>query len=366
MAVLQMQRMGICALKKDRKRILEILQNLGVMEINHILEDDPDFKRMDTTADRQEFNRVIQSTDHALNILQAYVPEKQSLFSSLEGKAQVGPVKYDDILERETELFDVIKRLRTLDKEMTKYKADILKLENGIESLTPWLPLDVSLSFNGTESTAMILGTMPASMTEAVISEKLAERIPEIEAYDLEIVNSDKDTVYLVVFCMKHDVKKVEDALRMEGFVRPTQVIDKVPLELKERMEEIVQTLQGHMEQITKEITGLASLRDDLKVLSDHYRMRLERYEVLGKLPQSERTFFISGYVPAKKVEAIKSAITGKFTCVIDVDEPDEDEETPVLLTRGGSPGTGCCRTSALIDTLLFAFAVTNRMAPMV
>lgn len=45
MAVLQMQRMSICALKKDRKAILEKLQHMGVMEINHILEEDEDFQQ---------------------------------------------------------------------------------------------------------------------------------------------------------------------------------------------------------------------------------------------------------------------------------------------------------------------------------
>ena len=35
MAVLKMQRISICALKKDRKAILEKLQSLGVVEIRH-------------------------------------------------------------------------------------------------------------------------------------------------------------------------------------------------------------------------------------------------------------------------------------------------------------------------------------------
>lgn len=52
MAVLQMQRISICALKRNRKAILEKLQSMGVMEINHVLEDDEDFRRMDT-ADRK-------------------------------------------------------------------------------------------------------------------------------------------------------------------------------------------------------------------------------------------------------------------------------------------------------------------------
>ena len=50
MAVLQMQRMSICALKKDRKAILEKIQSMGVMEINHVLDEDEDFRRMDTAS----------------------------------------------------------------------------------------------------------------------------------------------------------------------------------------------------------------------------------------------------------------------------------------------------------------------------
>ena len=37
MAVLKMQRISICALKKDRKAILEKLQSLGTLEVDHIL-----------------------------------------------------------------------------------------------------------------------------------------------------------------------------------------------------------------------------------------------------------------------------------------------------------------------------------------
>ena len=40
MAVLQMQRVSICALKKDRKAILEKLQALGVMEMNQIADEE--------------------------------------------------------------------------------------------------------------------------------------------------------------------------------------------------------------------------------------------------------------------------------------------------------------------------------------
>ncbi len=47
------------------------------------------------------------------------------------------------------------------------------------------------------------------------------------------------------------------------------------------------------------EIISYAEDREELKIIGDYYRMRAEKYEVLGTLPQSRRTFIISGY--AKK-----------------------------------------------------------------
>ena len=62
--------------------------------------------------------------------------------------------------------------------------------------------------------------------------------------------------------------------------------------------------------------------------------MRAEKYEVPGKLPQSERAFFITGYAPAKDTGRIEESLTKAFTCVIDIEEIKEDEESPTLLSN--------------------------------
>ena len=46
MAVMQMQRVSICALKRDRKAILEKLQTMGVMEMTQVLDDESGFEKM--------------------------------------------------------------------------------------------------------------------------------------------------------------------------------------------------------------------------------------------------------------------------------------------------------------------------------
>ena len=67
MAVLKMQRLGICAWKKNRKQILELLQRRGVLDIDTDAAEDEVFKKTDTSEARGDFERDIQLIEHALS-----------------------------------------------------------------------------------------------------------------------------------------------------------------------------------------------------------------------------------------------------------------------------------------------------------
>ena len=58
---------------------------------------------------------------------------------------------------------------------------------------------------------------------------------------------------------------------------------------------------------------SFAGERKNIRILADDYRVRAEKYEVLGKLPQSERAFFITGYAPAKDTGRIEESLTKEF-----------------------------------------------------
>lgn len=160
MAVLQMQRISICALKRDRKAILENLQSMGVIEMNQIADGDDGFEKMDTQNARVGFEKKAQLSENALAILESYAPQKQSLLSSLEGKALIGKKKFDNTVAAKETITAKADTLVALNKEIAENKANILKLSNQIESLSPWLNLDVPMNYNGTDKVAMLLGTM--------------------------------------------------------------------------------------------------------------------------------------------------------------------------------------------------------------
>ena len=79
--------------------------------------------------------------------------------------------------------------------------------------------------------------------------------------------------------------------------------VQQVPAAAKSEMEAEIRRRESKIDEIEQQLTGLGVSRDSLKLLADYYRVRADKYEVLGTLPQSERTFFISGYVPVKYAE---------------------------------------------------------------
>lgn len=165
MAVLKMQRISICALKKDRKAILEKLQSLGTIEVDHILDEDEDFRRMDTVGKKQGFEKAAVSVDQALDILERYAPEEKSMFAALEGKKQITVEEGMKVREERRELLRTAKQICDLDREYAEQLASVTKLTNSIESLTPWLALDVPLKTLQTDRTVFFPGTMPGDLS---------------------------------------------------------------------------------------------------------------------------------------------------------------------------------------------------------
>ena len=196
---------------------------------------------------------------------------------------------------------DVADLLIADHKKIAEAQAEIVKLQTQIESLAPWMSLEVPMNYPGTKKTAMFLGTIAADMTLEMVYEKIAEDNPELEAFDISVISQDRDAVYLSVFCLKEQAAEVENALRTCGFSRPAMVSEEIPAERKQKLEAQIEQIQAEIAGIKDDINAHAKDREELKIIGDYYRMRAEKYEVLGTLPQSKRTFIISGYAAIKK-----------------------------------------------------------------
>ena len=91
MSVLPMKRVLICALKKDRKGILEFLQRQGACEIHSTLVDDDVFMRQNKTRAAATYHRSADQCEQAPIVLGEHAPEKSGLLSALDVKTAILP-----------------------------------------------------------------------------------------------------------------------------------------------------------------------------------------------------------------------------------------------------------------------------------
>ena len=336
MAVLQMQRISICALKKNRKAILERLQELGAVEIDIRLEDDSGYEQLDTAGYRAAFEKQANAADQALEVLNRYAPVKSSLLSSLEGKKQRDKEDIREIERHKDEKTAMVQQLLDLDKQIAGLQADILKLETQKEALVPWQSLEVPMNYSGTRNTRLLIGTMPATATRESVEQFIASKNPELDAYELDILSRDKDYVYLTVLCLKKDAAALEEVLRMGGFARPAGLSKEIPAKLQESLNAQVQENREQIAVLEEMVASFADKREELELVSDYFRTRAEKYLVLGKLPQTKYTFALSGYVAAYRAQAIKEELEQKFQADVELEEITEKEEAPVILKNNG------------------------------
>ena len=64
----------------------------------------------------------------------------------------------------------------------------------------------------------------------------------------------------------------------------------------------------------------------------DYLTMRQEKYEVIGRLMQSRRTFVLTGYIPQRDAGKLAQELEQRFGAAVELENPSEDEDVPVLL----------------------------------
>ena len=336
MAVLQMQKLTICAMKKDRKAVLELLQKMGTVECIPDLEGSEVFRRMDTTSQRMQFEKNFSLAEQALEVLDQYDPVKSSLFASLAGKELIEADDLSQVVAQVGAIMTKVRELLALQRKISDARSLIQKKEAAIEGLKPWAALDVPMKCQGTVHTALLYGTLGPEYTQAMIEGALRERLPEIKTVEAEILSADKDQVCLAVVCMKKDAAAVEEALRAEGFARRLSVSERTPAQRIAKRKEEIREIEKEISELESQIHAMAPMREDFRRVSDYFRIRSEKYRVLGDLIQSKQTFIISGYIMKRDAARTVDRLNSRFDLMAEVTEIPEDEDAPVQLANNG------------------------------
>lgn len=341
MAKLRMKKIELIALLTDSKKIIELLQRRGVVEI---CKNDEELPGANVSAVIGEFERFRSTAAQALEILERTAPEKIALADMFGSRTEVEKHEFGrEAMELENVMATAGAILRS-SRSIADSEAEIARLDVRCDTLRPWTALDVSLNFKGTASAAAFIGSLP----NAVTAEALEERLPK--GVSAEIISASKEQTNLFILCARNIVSEVSDELRKMAFIPITETEKHTPREIIDSCTEKRRILEKEIESSRGEITALADQRDKLKFAVDYLQMRKDKYEVLSSLGFTDSAFVLTGYVPEKYASGIRNEIEKKYKASITFTDPAEDEDVPVLLENGrfSSPMEGITKMYAL------------------
>ncbi len=328
MAVLQMQRICICALKKDRKHILEFLQRRGAIELFDEIEEDTIFQKKDVSLASSILEKAVHSSKEALRILEEHVPEKKEKLAMMKGREVIDVTDYKEFAGKRDSLLQVANSLIQLEKSIAENKAEILRFSTQVELIRSWMELDLPTDFKGTKSTSAFIGTLPGEWNIEMLYEKLSE----FEKLAIDIVSTSKSQTNIFVVSLKEQAEAVNDRLREMGFSFPSIQSTVAPSELKKELEQQIEKTSHRIEELEQNIAGYVEKRDEIRFLQDYDTMRLDKYFVLGRLLQSERVFVMTGFLPKENEKEIEDGLNESFDLVVTFEDPKPEDNVPVKL----------------------------------
>lgn len=345
MSKLRMKKIELIAMLTDSKKIIELLQRRGVVEI--CSNNDEELTDTNVTAVIGEFEKFRSTAAQALDILDSYAPEKGSIADMFEGRREVETDAFGKEAMKLEKVMNASNEIIRCSRLISDADSSISQLDLKIDTLQQWSDLDVPMNFKGTATTSAFIGSVPF----AASGEDIEAQLPE--GCSAEVICLAKEQTDLFILCRKESAEEAETALRKLSFLPLAENDKRTPSEVIKDCRMEIAKLEEEKKQAAESIKKQAEHRKQLQFTIDYLQMRKDKYEALSNLGFTESTFILTGFIPEKFCEPLKKELTSKYTVSVTYTDPAEDEDVPVLLENG--------RFSAPVEGITKMYAMPSK-----
>lgn len=332
MAILNMKRIEILGLQKDRKNIIEFLQRQGSVQLDEMNEESGHFTNIPTASTVNQLDKYGSMVDSAVEVLDKYAPGKGGMLDSFAYRKEMSTTEFLEKSKGVDETLGKCQKINALYKKIQDSRVEIARAETAIDQVRPWESLDIPSSFKGTADTRAFVGTIAEPLDREGVLTKIVEVDPEAQG-EVEIVSSDKNQTCLVALCHKDNAKTFEQALRTAGFVSVSDATKHPPKVRIERMEKKIEDCNAQIAEAEEAIKGYGDARDDIAFLRDYLTIRADKYKVLDKVSVDDSVFVLTGYVPEIKADDLKKKLENHFDIAVDLKDVDNtSDDVPVAV----------------------------------
>ena len=327
MAIVKMKKLRLMAIRSDKDQLLRELESFGCVEFSELSDELADEGLVRESSDLLTLRNNQNTILNAIGLLDRYAPEKKPLLSA-KPQVETETLLDDSILKSALEKAQIINGLEEKIKRLT---AEENRQNTLIESVQPWLDLDLPLDTTATERSAVLWGSIPARVELQEVISAVEGTSDEAELFR---ISGDKSTNYVLVVCIREALPEVQECLRHYGFTAISFTGEQGSAkDAKARAENKLVSLAGEKESVRNALISKATERNDLKLAADVAAAKIARAEAEGKLMGLESTVVMQGWVPAEKEQELARILEG-YGCAWETEEPDPSEypDVPVQL----------------------------------
>ncbi len=326
MPVVPMQKVAVLGHALVQNETLAYLQKNELLEITSV-----PFEGKKMEAEAPSYELELAELESAIHLLDAVSGKKKSF---IETFAPPRETVTEEIMAQAAKEFDwraAVSKIKDAEAQL----ANLKNLEHGllaeIETIAPWLNLKIKLSQLACIEKICLTAAASKLKDFGPLKNKL-EKLSS--AQHIEVVHSSKDKVYFLVFYLAAEAKTFHDLLSKSGLEKITlPVSDRTPAEEIDHIKKTLRKAREERENLLREIKSQLRHRSRLTYVYDH--LFLENLERIAreKLAHTERTFFLTGWIPQAKFDRLKAGLH-KVTPLVEVlaVRPEENEIPPALI----------------------------------
>ena len=331
MAIVEMKKVRLLALKRDRGRILSAFQRLRCVHVAECEDAQASDFPPAPSARREELEALVARLDWAIARVSPYDPIRRSMFALKPEMTE------EDLIAAQAsraDVLEIVSRLEEIERTFGELRTRAARENAQIISLKPWEGLDAPLEGVGeTAHSLSMLLSVPARAWKAFDAGLKAFAVePEVEEIS-------RDGANINAFIAVHRL----DAEALDALVRETGAVRASFAELRGTPAANIGVLSGRLLRIREvqarlqgEIEGFGARTQELKLLRDALALECEQLEAATRSLETESAFLLTAWTPAACVERVRKAVErAARDCDLEFLDPAEDEQPPTELQNG-------------------------------
>lgn len=322
-----MKRVEIIGLMSQAQGIVDTLQKRETVELCDV--SDEGLVKMNTSSVISDLEKKKASCLSAIDAVEGYSDKKPSLFDGLSGKREVDEKQLASAFLGFEKYAEVCDGINESESRIEALKNELSQLRIKADGLKMWENLDIPTSLKNTRFTKCFIGT---------VSERLSgdtfDGIKDIA--DVHVISSTKTSAAVCVICLLTDAQRVALFLKELGFCEISDKSDLTPKEQTAALERQAEETGQKIGRLEKEIGKKQSELDGLKIYADCLSIKIDKYEGIKKFAATKKTVVINGYIPEKYAERLFSELERKYYAAVEMFDPGDGEDVPVLLENDG------------------------------